>query len=120
MALIRRLDNLGDWVYGHGKADYLTDNNCVGLNLVTKIKEWKYNCFFARLNGIDWTTRLGDKNQKELLDEDILDILAGDDEVESIEEYNSTLDTSVRLYTATARIKTIFGEEDLTFQVGGN
>ena len=42
MALIRRLDNLGDWVYGHGKADYLTDNNCVGLNLVTKIKEWKY------------------------------------------------------------------------------
>ena len=70
MALIRRLDSNDDWCFGRGTSDYASNEDCVIQNLRTRLKEWKYNCFFARLNGIDWITRLGDKNQKELLDED--------------------------------------------------
>lgn len=37
-----------------------------------KLQEWYQDCFFAKENGIPWDIRMGYKNQKELLDKDIL------------------------------------------------
>lgn len=119
MALIRRLDNNDDWCYGRGKADYLTDNDCVLLDIKTQLREWKYNCFYNLLRGIDWRTRLGEKNQKDFLDEDILDILVNHEEVEEVTSFSSTLDTSLRLYTLNASITTIYGNTDLSIEIGG-
>ena len=119
MALIRRLDNNDDWCYGRGKADYLTDNDCVVLDIKTQLREWKYNCFYNLLRGIDWRTRLGEKNQKDFLDEDILDILVNHEEVEEVTSFSSTLDTSLRLYTLNTSITTIYGNTDLLIEIGG-
>ena len=59
----RSLDPTGDWNFGRGKVDYALDERSIELNLLTRIKSWKGNCFFDWDTGIDWTARL-DKNQK--------------------------------------------------------
>lgn len=119
MALIRRLDNYDDWCYGRGKSDYLTNNDCVLLDIKTQLREWKYNCFYNLLRGIDWRVRLGEKNQKEFLDEDILDILVSHEEVEEVSSFTSILDTTERVYTLNASIITIYGNADLLIEIGG-
>ena len=59
----RSLDPTGDWNFGRGKVDYAPDEKAIELNLLTRIKSWKGNCFFDYETGVDWTARL-DKNQK--------------------------------------------------------
>jgi hypothetical protein len=61
--LFRSLSPEGDWNFGRGKVDYALDERSVELNLLTRIKSWKGNCFFDWDAGIDWTARM-DKNQK--------------------------------------------------------
>lgn len=61
--LFRSLSPEGDWNFGRSKVDYALDERSVELNLLTRIKSWKGNCFFDWGTGIDWTARM-DKNQK--------------------------------------------------------
>ena len=109
MALIRRLDSNDDWCFGRGKSDYASGRDCVALNLKTRLREWKYNCFFNLEAGIDYKRRLGDKNQKDILDSEIKFVSANTDEVVAIGEINSSLDTSSRAYTASLEVQDIYG-----------
>jgi hypothetical protein len=69
---IRRIDSEGDWDYGHSMSSYYVDNaQSVGLNIVTRLREWYRDCFFAMDKGIDYPTRLGTFNQKDNLDNDL-------------------------------------------------
>lgn len=61
--LFRSLSPKGDWNFGRGKVDYALDEKAIELNILTRIKSWKGNCFFDYETGVDWTARL-DKNQK--------------------------------------------------------
>ena len=118
MALIRRLDSNDDWCYGRGKSDYSSDRDCVIQNIKTRLKEWKYNCFFNFGAGIDYKRRLGDKNQKRLLDEEIKFIVSNTDEVIAVGEIDSALDTTNRVYTATIEVVDIYGStQNLNLEV---
>ena len=119
MTLIRGLDNQGDWLFGHGMSDYRSKNDGIGLDIVTSLKEWKYNWFADFNRGIDWRTRLGSKNQLELLNQDIIDLITSKQEVVSILDFESDLDTNTRAYTGVVKISTIYGEEELQINVGG-
>ena len=118
MALIRRLDSNDDWCYGRGKSDYSSDRDCVIQNIKTRLKEWKYNCFFNFGAGIDYKRRLGDKNQKRLLDEEIKFVVSNTDEVIAVGEIDSALDTTNRVYTATIEVVDIYGStQNLNLEV---
>ena len=108
MALIRRLDSNDDWCFGRGKSDYSSDRDCFIQNIKTRFKEWKYNCFFNFGAGIDYKRRLGDKNQKRLLDEEIKFVVSNTDEVIAVGEIDSALDTTNRVYTATIEVADIY------------
>jgi len=96
----------GDWSFGHGKADYLDGDDAIALNIKTRINEWLNDCFFNMPAGIDWQNRLGNKNQKLLLDSDLQRIIAGSYGVTGIVSFNSTL--TGRDYSASYEIQTIF------------
>ena len=68
-----RKDNEGfsEWIFGHSYLDYKTKQSQIVQDIYTALYEWKYDCFFALENGIDWYTRLGFKGQKNYLDRDI-------------------------------------------------
>lgn len=64
-----------EWCFGHSIADYKTQASQIVQDIYTALREWKYNCFFAMENGIDWYRRLGFTKQKELLDDEIQEII---------------------------------------------
>lgn len=89
---VRNIDKNNDWRFGHGRSDYVRDAYAVALDIKLKIQEWYRDCFFAMQNGIDWRTRLGARNQKDLLDSDIIRVANSAQGVISIFGFNSYVD----------------------------
>lgn len=111
---IRRLDSEGDWDYGHSISSYYIDNaQSVGLNVLTRLREWYRDCFFDMEKGIDYPTRLGSFNQKENLDNDIQSIIMNSANVVDITEFDSTYDRDTRYYTFKAQVLHIYSDEAL-------
>lgn len=89
---IRRNDNDGDWTFGHSLTDYCIDNSQgIAQRIKTRILEWLNDCFFNQTAGIDYRTRMGQRNQRALLDEDIRKIITETEGVLALVEYQSSL-----------------------------
>jgi hypothetical protein len=111
---IRRIDSEGDWDYGHSMSSYYVDNaQSVGLNIVTRLREWYRDCFFAMDKGIDYPTRLGTFNQKENLDNDIQSVIMNSQDVVDITSFESTYSRETRIYTFKALVLHIYSDEAL-------
>ena len=106
--IFRSLDANHDWLFGHGLANYLDLDAAIGLNIETRLLSWVGDCFFNKPAGIDWTNRLGSKNQKTLLDLDTRRIIQQSSGVAGITFFNSTL--VGRAYTANYAVDTIYGQ----------
>lgn len=89
---IRNVDSNNDWQFGKGLSDYLKDRNAIALDIKLRIQEFYQDCFFNLPEGIDWETRLGYKNQKELLDSDIYRVAINTDGVYAVYDFESFLD----------------------------
>lgn len=109
---IRNTDANWDWCFGHSQADYKRDVNAVGLDIQMRLKEWYQDCFFNLEQGIPWDVRLGYKNQKELLDNDILETASDVEGVLSIFNFTSTL--VGRRYTCQFDVYTIYSSDTIT------
>lgn len=109
---IKKDDNgYEEWLFGHSFADYRSKQNQIAQDIYTSLYEWKYDCFFALNNGIDWYTRLGMKNQKELLDEDIVACIQNRQGVLSVFDFESNV--IGRHYTCNCKVFTIYSGDEL-------
>ena len=54
----RNLTAAGDWTWGNGPGNYVTDNAEIILDIATWLREWVGGCFFALKDGIDYTNLL--------------------------------------------------------------
>lgn len=106
--IIRNLDVNSDWQFGKGIQDYKRDLAAIELNIQTRVKSWKSDCFFALAEGIDYNNFL-DVGTKNFLDSDVKRVILQSEGVIKITEYESSLDRDSRDFTATATIITIFG-----------
>ena len=105
------------WDIGHGYTSYKSGQKAIEQDIKCSLLEWKNDCFFALQNGIDWRTRLGAKNQKELLDEDILNVISSREGVLDIQDFSSEI--FERSYTCTCTVFTIYSEDfNFTFSKG--
>ena len=111
-----RKDNEGfsEWVFGHSLADYKSGLAQIVQDIYTALYEWKYDCFFALENGIDWYTRLGFKNQKALLDNDIVSTIEKRQGVLSVFGFNSILEN--RHYSCTCKVFTEYSESEINIE----
>lgn len=89
--LFRSLDENNDWNFGKGQNDYVRDNEAVRLNTRTRILSWLNDCFFAQNEGIDWVNRLGQKNQRELLEQDLRNTILQTEGVTEIIRFSTDL-----------------------------
>ena len=89
---VRNISGDNDWKFGHSNSDYVREAYAVALDIKLKIQDWYQDCFFAEQNGIDWKTRLGAHNQKDLLDNDLLRIAKSVEGVISVFGFNSYVD----------------------------
>ena len=107
--LIRNVDKKGDWCFGSSKTDYVRNEYAVILDIQMRLKEWYGDCFFALQNGIPWRERLGNFNQKELLDRDILNTIQNTQGVLNVFDFVSSTDG--RRYRAQCTVYTQYSTE---------
>ena len=105
---VRAIDSLGDWIFGRGKNAYKSDLEAIKQSIMTRLKQWKGDCFFALEEGVDWNNYL-DRGRKTLLDIDIKRVILQTGGVLRISDYSSTLDRESRALTVTATVDTIIG-----------
>lgn len=105
--IIRQIDQDGDWIFGSGLNSYAILNDAIGINIKTKLLEWKNDCFFNNTAGIDWLTRLG-VGQRDLLELDIKGIILKAFGVVSLNELS--LNVIDRNFTISFDVQTIYTE----------
>ena len=103
-------DGFEEWQFGHSFADYRNKQNQIMQDIYTALYEWKFDCFFAIENGIDWYTRLGSKGQKDLLDQDIVNLIQARNGVLNVYEFNSSL--IGRQYSCNCKVFTEYSNND--------
>lgn len=106
---IRNIDINNDWCFGNGNNDYTTGAYSVGLDIKLRLQEWLNDCFFALNHGIAWQKRLGDYNQKLLLDGDIRRIARETNGVLDIVNFESNVIN--RRYTCSFDVYTQYSTE---------
>lgn len=112
--IIRNTTPEGDFTFGKGIQDYRRDLSAILLNIQTRLKSWKGDCFFAAAEGVDYNNFL-DIGTKNFLDSDIKRVILQSEGVLKIQTYESTLDRENREFTGRASIITIFGIGSITF-----
>jgi hypothetical protein len=106
--IFRALDSDNDWTFGKGKQNYATGLNAIKLNVGTRLKSWKGNCFFAEDEGVDWNNLL-DVGTKNLLDADLKRVILQSEGILRINSFESEIDRDTRDYSASTEILTIYG-----------
>ncbi len=98
------LNSVGDWTFGNGLGNYLTDQNAIALDVQTRLYSFLGDCFFDAESGIDWFNLLGSKNEAALLFS-IKATILNTNGITSVTELNAALDTNRNLtvsYAATS------------------
>lgn len=106
----RGLDSNNDWVFGKGKQSFAIGVNAVMLNIKTRLRSWKGNCFFAPGEGVDWNNYL-DIGTKDFLDRDIIRVILQSEGVIKILSYESVIID--RELQVEATVQTIYGTIEL-------
>lgn len=104
------------WDFGHGLSSYVTKQAEIKQDIECSLREFKNDCFWALNNGINWRLRMGFKNQKEMLDNDVINVIQNCYGVLSINDFVSRVID--RVYTCQCEIYTIFSDSFLfTFNI---
>lgn len=109
--IVRKNDENNDWTFGYSETEYLSGSAAIAQDIKTKLQEWKNNCFFAMDKGIPYDIRLRYKGQKNLLDEDIKQIILNNEGVLSLNSFESTLNED-REYRADYSYTDIYSSEE--------
>lgn len=116
MLKIRANKKDNDWSFGNASTNFYEDNYlAVEQDIKTSLQEWKYDWFADLEAGIDWKTRLGSKNQRQLLDEDIQNLIISKTYVLALKDFESFVNE--RSYTAQFTINHIFSDNPLTINM---
>ena len=104
----RALDINGDFQFGRGLQSYVTEKDALSQNILTRLRQWVGDCFFAPNEGVDWNNYL-DIGRKKLLDLDVKRVILQTVGVLRISSFTSTLNAETRNVVISASIVTIFG-----------
>lgn len=104
----RTVDKNWDWNWGKGIQNYADNSLGVAYTVKMKILSWYKDCFFEMDAGIDWKNIIGSKTTKEQADAAIKEIIQTEPEILDLTFFESSVVD--RVYTATIRFKTIYGE----------
>lgn len=104
----RSLDAGGDWVFGHGVADYLTGEQAIALDLKTALLSFLNDAFWRLDFGIDWITYLGTKGTENAILIACRQMIASRPNVTAITALSVTLDAARRKITLVYDVATAF------------
>lgn len=116
--LVRTISNNQDsssrnWVFGRGYSSYKSGQSAVAQDIKSALLEFENDCYWALQNGIDWLTRLGFHNQKEALDNDVINTIQNRSGVIAVQNFESQVID--RSYFAQCQVISIYSENPINF-----
>lgn len=113
--IIRNTDKNNDWLFGNGQFNYRSGLSSTLFDIKLRLQEWQNDCFFALQNGIPWKIRLGGKNQKTLLDNDVINVVKNTQGVFNVLNFTSELNG--RRYSCKMDVFTEYSNSELSFDL---
>jgi len=105
---VRKLDDLGDMVFGRQHEYYEDEANGVAQDVMTRLKLWKGQWFLDTDEGTPWIQEILGKHLG--ADAVIKKRIVETDGVKSLDDFEAILDPDTRVLTISATITTIFGD----------
>lgn len=110
--IIRRVDENGDFVFGHGLADYLTQNEAIELLLRQRLWLWLGEWFLDITAGVNWPAILGTRPPAlRLAETEIRRIILDTPGVVRITAFDMNFDHRTFMVTIVVRITTEFSTD---------
>jgi hypothetical protein len=107
--IIRREDINGDFVFGHGLADYLTENEAIALLVKDRLLLWLAEWFLDISQGANWTMVLGKKPPPILLaEQEVRRIVLGTTNVTAVTKLSIAFDHTTFIVAMVCEISTIY------------
>jgi hypothetical protein len=107
--IIRRVDEDGDFVFGHGLADYLTENEAIALLVTQRLWLWLGEWFLDTSAGINWPAILGTRPPAlRLAESEIRRIVRDTPGVEDITTFDMTFEHSIFMVQVYMEVTTEF------------
>ena len=92
MAVVRALDENGDFTFGQNKSNYIKDEYALKQNVSTRLLEWKNDCFFDKEAGVDYDYFLGTKQVKIEFENAIRSVILQTEDVRAIDKFSVQVD----------------------------
>ncbi|ADG20402.1 conserved hypothetical protein [Paraburkholderia atlantica] len=116
---VRRIDESGDWTFGHGRADYADLSESVAQRVVTRLRSFRGDWFLDLGHGIPWIERMERAGERERLETDIKRQILGTAGVAAILSFDVATDGTTRHMTVSTTLRDIYGNEsDVSTRVG--
>ena len=117
----RNLDDNGDWEFGKGNQSYADELQSTMLNIRTRLKSFKWDCYFDLDAGIAWFEILGKRGQymKDLIEINVRLCILQSLYVTQITKIDVVYDEVARNLNLNYNINTIFGEGSDSIELGG-
>lgn len=115
-AIVRALDQTGDWTFGGGTSNYLinssqaimSNNSAVGQQIRCRLLEFSGNCFWNPQAGLDWKTLLGQRNNQQLINLQAASVISNTPGVTFLQQLNVNLNRNTRQLTITWVVTTVY------------
>lgn len=109
---VRKLDESGDYVMGHGNLDlYQDEADGVAQNVMTRLKLWRGTWFIDTQEGTPWLQQI--LGRHDAVDVVIRSRILETPGVRSIDSFEAILDPDTRRLSVRATISTIYGDATL-------
>lgn len=114
----RKLDEDGDYRFGHGLTDFYTNSaEAVAQAVMTRLNLWTGEWFADTSEGTGWITDVLGKNTSYMYEMLIRQRILETPGVERIDSFESQFNSAIRKLTIQSTITTIYGTTNLTGEV---
>lgn len=107
---VRALDSNGDWTFGSGKANYITDKKALNQKVASRIKSFKNDNPLNMDDNIDWIDLLGRKGTENTILKELERVVRSTDGVTEITKLE-VVKTVNRVQSIQLSYNTIYDEE---------
>lgn len=116
--IVRSLDINGDWTFGKGKNNYLSNNKAIVQSIATRLQSFLGDCFFAVDAGLDWFNLLGAKDQL-ALELAVRAVILNTQDVTAIVNVSINLEENTRRINMKYTVETVYTAANQSVPVVG-
>lgn len=111
----RKLDDVGDYTFGHGQHDFLVNTpETVAQAVMTRLRLWLGEWFTDTADGTPWMQEVLDKYTERSRDVVLRARVLATPGVTGILAYRSSFDPAIRLYVLDMLVDTLYGTVQIT------